>query len=63
MESSVSLAGSGDFVITGQHTFEIGGKKKGFRQICGQEDTFIVADDIEVGFKNKLPLWLFGILY
>ncbi len=44
-------------------TFEIGGKGKGFRQISGVEDGFVVADDIEVGFRNKLPLWLFGFMY
>ena len=21
------------------------------------------ADDIEIGYKNKIPLWLFGFLY
>ena len=26
-------------------------------------DGYIVADDIEYGFKNKIPLWLFGFLY
>jgi len=26
-------------------------------------DSYIVADDIEVGFGNKIPLWLFGFLY
>ena len=26
-------------------------------------DNFIEADDIETGFGNKIPLWLFGFLY
>ena len=26
-------------------------------------DIFMKADDIEVGFGNKIPLWLFGFLY
>ena len=26
-------------------------------------DSFIAADDIETGFGNKIPLWLFGFLY
>jgi len=24
---------------------------------------FVVADDIEIGHKNKIPLWMFGFLY
>ena len=27
------------------------------------ENSFVVADDIEVGFANRIPLWLFGFLY
>lgn len=26
-------------------------------------DSFIAADEIETGFGNKIPLWLFGFLY
>ncbi|GAB7025379.1 ATP-binding protein [Geotalea toluenoxydans] len=63
IESTVELSGQGDFVVKGLYTFEIGGKGKGFKQIGGVIDSFVVADDIEVGFKNKLPLWLFGFMY
>lgn len=27
------------------------------------DKSFVVADNIEVGFGNKIPLWLFGFLY
>ncbi len=63
VDSSVELSGRGDFIVQSRHTFEIGGKGKSFRQISGMDDAFVVSDDIEVGFKNKLPLWLFGFLY
>lgn len=63
LENGVELAASGDFIVNGRHTFEIGGKKKGFKQLGGVAEAFVVADDIEVGFKNKIPLWLFGFLY
>jgi predicted AAA+ superfamily ATPase len=63
LESAVELAGSGDFIVNGRYTFEIGGKKKGFKQISRVADAFVVADDIEAGFKNKIPLWIFGFLY
>ncbi len=63
LESTVELAASGDFIVNGRYTFEVGGKKKGFKQIDGVAEAFVVADDIEVGFRNKIPLWLFGFLY
>jgi predicted AAA+ superfamily ATPase len=63
IESIVEVSGRGDFIVKGQYTFEIGGRGKGFRQISGVEDAYVVADDIEVGFKNKLPLWMFGFMY
>jgi len=42
---------------------EIGGKNKSYKQIKDVEHSYVVADDIEVGFGNKIPLWLFGFLY
>jgi len=63
IEGTVELSGQGDFVVKGQYTFEVGGKGKGFKQLDGIADGYVVADDVEVGFRNKLPLWLFGFLY
>ena len=54
---------TGDFLVDERYVFEIGGKKKSFKQIKEVPDSFIVADDLEVGFGNKIPLWLFGFLY
>ena len=51
-----------DFVVDGM-TFEIGGCKKGQKQITDVENAFVVKDDIETGFANVLPLWAFGLLY
>jgi predicted AAA+ superfamily ATPase len=53
----------GDFLVDGKYTFEIGGKGKGQKQIKDLPDAFIAANDIEYGFQNKIPLWLFGFLY
>lgn len=52
-----------DFLINGKYTFEIGGKNKGHRQIMGIENAFLALDNIEAGYSNKIPLWLFGFLY
>ena len=51
-----------DFVI-GEHTFEVGGKKKGKKQIEDVPNGHIVKDDIEYGHGTKIPLWTFGLLY
>ena len=53
----------GDFIVDDTYLFEIGGKEKKFSQIKDIENSFVVADDIEIGFGNKIPLWLFGFLY
>ena len=54
---------SGDFCIDEKYFIEIGGKNKGFNQIKDMKNSFVVKDDIEIGFKNSIPLWLFGFLY
>lgn len=51
-----------DFEINGK-TFEIGGKKKGQKQIENAEEGYIVKDDIESGYANVIPLWAFGLNY
>jgi uncharacterized protein len=59
----IQIPGRGDFLLDRKYTFEIGGKNKGFKQIADLPDSYVVADDIEIGFENKIPLWLFGFLY
>ena len=46
-----------------EYIFEIGGKNKGFEQIKDLQNSYVAANDIEIGFGNKIPLWLFGFLY
>ncbi|MCF6213519.1 MAG: AAA family ATPase [Flavobacteriaceae bacterium] len=53
----------GDFKVDDHYIFEIGGKAKTNKQIAGIENAFIASDDIEFGYENKIPLWLFGFLY
>lgn len=53
----------GDFSIDEKYIVEIGGKNKSFTQIKDIENSYLALDDIEVGFKGKIPLWLFGFLY
>lgn len=58
----VITSSASDFRI-GDRTFEIGGRKKGGRQIDGIPNAFIVKDEIEFAFGNTIPLWQFGFDY
>lgn len=60
--SDVMCSPVSDFFAEGR-TFEIGGRKKGKKQIAGVENGFVVKDDIETGYANVLPLWAFGLMY
>lgn len=53
----------GDLLVDNRYLFEVGGARKSFDQIKDIPDSFVAADDIEFGFGNKIPLWLFGFLY
>lgn len=59
----IELVSKGDFMVDEKHLFEIGGKGKSRKQIAGHSNSYLVADDLESGFENKIPLWLFGFLY
>ena len=52
----------GDLFIDG-FTFEIGGKNKSDQQIKDIKNSYLLLDDIVIGDKNKIPLFLFGFLY
>lgn len=60
---TLTLASSGDFCVNHTTFLEIGGKSKNFDQIKNHEKAYVFADNIEVGFKQKIPLWLLGFLY
>ena len=51
-----------DFKID-DFTFEIGGKNKSQRQITDVENGIVVKDDIEIAYKNIIPLYQFGFTY
>lgn len=60
---TVTIPRKGDFLVDDKYLFEVGGKTKSFNQIADIENSYIAADDIETGFENKIPLWMFGLLY
>lgn len=61
--STVTYPKKGDFIVNKKYLFEIGGKNKTFQQIGKSANAYVVSDDIEVGHGNRIPLWLFGLLY
>jgi hypothetical protein len=59
----VSYPPKSDFLVNGKYLFEVGGRNKSNKQIKNISEAYIAADNIEIGFGNKIPLWLFGFLY
>ena len=63
VKHKLSYPKQGDFLVDNKYLFEIGGKNKTNKQIAGIKNAYIAADNIEYGYKNVIPLWLFGFLY
>lgn len=60
---SICIPETGDCLVDSKYLFEIGGKKKSYNQIKDLNDSYVVADNTEVGMGNKIPLWIFGFMY
>ena len=60
---SVTYTDQTDFCVDGNYFFEIGGKNKSTRQIKELNNSYLALDGITTGFRNEIPLWLFGLLY
>ena len=59
----INLSTSADFIIDQTYTFEIGGKNKTKKQIDHLSNAYVAKDNIEIGFGNIVPVWLFGFMY
>jgi len=62
-QENISYSAKADFIVNNTYIFEIGGKSKGNAQIKDLDKAYVAADDLEIGFGNKIPIWLFGFLY
>lgn len=58
----IKYTSEGDFAFK-NYVFEIGGRGKTNKQIQHLDNSYVVADEIEIGHMHKIPLWLFGFLY
>ncbi len=61
--AKVNASPGSDFLVNNKQTFEIGGRSKKRKQITDIPNSYIAKDDIETGYENVIPLWLFGFLY
>ena len=61
--ATLTMPKKGDFLINGTSLFEVGGQGKKFDQIKDIPNSYLAVDDTEVGFGNRIPLWMFGFLY
>ena len=61
--AKVTSAVKGDFTVNNQYVFEVGGSGKKFSQIADIPHSYLAVDETEIGWGNRIPLWLFGLLY
>lgn len=62
----IRLPKTGDFVLIDKfdrYLFEIGGPDKTLRQIGATENHYAIIDAELSGGQQRIPLWLFGLLY
>lgn len=59
----IAMPQKGDLLVDKSLLFEVGGRTKGYKQIANIPQSYVVTDDTEMGFENKIPMWLFGFLY
>ena len=61
--ANVTIPKKGDFLVDSKFLFEVGGNSKTFEQIANIPDSYLAIADIETGSGNRIPLWMFGLLY
>jgi len=52
----------GKFAIDGL-TIDVGDRDENISHVKHLDNSLIASDDIEIGGRNKVPIWLFGFLY
>ena len=66
LSPTIRLPATGDFRFIArnrEYVFEVGGPQKTLRQIGAGEGHSAVADTEATGTEDRIPLWLFGLLY
>ena len=63
IKHQLTLAQQGDFMVNDTYTFEVSGTNKILHQISDIKNSYLAIDEMPLGIKNKIPLWLFGFMY
>jgi predicted AAA+ superfamily ATPase len=63
VNNPIKFSNTVDFIVSEKYNIEIGGKNKTKKQLVGLENAYTVVDNIEIGYGNQIPLWLFGMTY
>ena len=63
VRNDIQFGNEVDFLVSEKYWIEIGGKNKTKKQVSGLNNAYTVLDNIEFGYGNQIPLWLFGFTY
>ena len=61
-EHTVHASKENDFLIDKKYDFEVGGKGKSSQKLK-KKNEFYALDNLEFGVRNRIPLYLFGLMY
>ena len=62
-DHDIKLTASGDFLVDDQHTFRMCSGNRKQKRAKDEDNSYIIADDIEIGSGRLIPVWLLGFLY
>ncbi|MBO7093842.1 MAG: ATP-binding protein [Spirochaetia bacterium] len=62
-DHDIKLTASGDFLVDDRHTFRMCSGNRKQKRAKDEGNSYIIADDIEIGSGRLIPVWLLGFLY
>ena len=62
-DHNIKLTASGDFLVDDQHIFKMYSADRKQKLAKDEGNSYIIADDIEIGSDRRIPVWLLGFLY
>ncbi|MBO7516779.1 MAG: ATP-binding protein [Spirochaetia bacterium] len=62
-DHDIKLTASGDFLVDDRHTFKMYSADRKQKPAKDEGNSYIIADDIEIGSDRRIPVWLLGFLY
>ena len=62
-DHDIKLTASRDFLVDDRHTFRMCSGNRKQKRAKDEGNSYIIADDIEIGSGRLIPVWLLGFLY